>query len=70
LPETRIGFDRFHIVKLLDGKLSELRCQLDRQATDDLRKEVLKGTRWLLLKHPDNLDLKRNKQPAFRRPSS
>jgi len=41
-------------VKLLNEKLSELRRQLYRQATDDLHKQVLKGTRWLLLKDPDN----------------
>src|SRR4029077_4735124 len=62
LPDTRIVFDRFHIVKLLNDKLSELRRQLYRQATDDLDKQVLKGTRWLLLKHPENLDLKRNER--------
>lgn len=62
LPEARIVFDRFHIVKLLNEKLSELRRQLYRQATDDLQKKVLKGTRWLLLKHPDNLDLQRNER--------
>lgn len=62
LPDAQIVFDRFHIVKLLNEKLSDLRRQLYRQATDDLHKEVLKGTRWLLLKHPDNLDLKRNER--------
>lgn len=62
LPDAQIVFDRFHIVKLLNEKLSELRRQLHRQATDDLHKDVLKGTRWLLLKHPENLDLKRNER--------
>lgn len=62
LPQTRIVFDHFHIVKRLNDKLSELRRQLYRQATDDLHRQVLKGTRWLLLKHPDNLDLQRNER--------
>jgi transposase len=62
LPAAKLVFDRFHIVKLLNEKLSELRRQLYRQATDDLDKQVLKGTRWLLLKHPENLDLKRNER--------
>lgn len=60
LPDAAIVFDWFHVVKLLNDKLSELRRQLFREATDQLHKEVLKGTRWLLLKRPENLDETRN----------
>lgn len=56
LPEAVIVFDRFHVVKLLNEKLTDLRRELFRQATDDLHKQVLKGTRWLLLKNAENLD--------------
>lgn len=56
LPQATIVFDRFHVVKLLNKKLTQLRRQLYRQATTDLKKKVLKGTRWLLLKNPENLD--------------
>ena len=56
LPEAAVVFDWFHIVKLLNDKLSELRRQLYREANDRLHKDVLKGTRWLLLKRPENLD--------------
>jgi len=56
LPKATIVFDRFHVVKLLNQKLTLLRRQLYRQATTDLKKQVLKGTRWLLLKNPENLD--------------
>ena len=56
LPQATVVFDRFHVVKLLNQKLTQLRRELYRQATDDLRKQVLKGTRWLLLKNPENLD--------------
>lgn len=56
LPKATVVFDRFHVVKLLNDKLSQLRRQLYRQATDDLKKKVLKGTRWLLLKNSDHLD--------------
>jgi len=59
LPEATIVFDRFHVVKLLNEKLTQLRRELYRQATTDLQKEVLKGTRWLLLKNPENLDPKK-----------
>ena len=56
LPQATVVFDRFHVVKLLNKKLTQLRRQLYRQATTDLKKKVLKGTRWLLLKNPENLD--------------
>jgi len=56
LPQAAIVFDWFHIVKLLNDKLSQLRRDLQREATDKLHKQVLKGTRWLLLKRPENLD--------------
>jgi transposase len=56
LPKAVIVFDRFHVVKLFNDKLSELRRALYREATDVQHKEVLKGTRWLLLKNAANLD--------------
>ena len=55
LPEATIVFDHFHVIKLFNDKLSDLRRDLYREATDQLHKDVLKGTRWLLLKNPDNL---------------
>ena len=55
LPEAAIVFDHFHVIKLFNEKLSDLRRELYREATDQLHKDVLKGTRWLLLKNPDNL---------------
>lgn len=63
LPKASLVFDRFHVMKLFNDKLSDLRRELHREATDGLHKEVLKGTRWLLLKRPENLDPKRN-EPA------
>jgi len=60
LPEAMIVFDRFHMMKLLNDKLSDLRRELYREATDMLQKNVLKGIRWLLLKRPENLDPKRD----------
>jgi transposase len=56
LPEAAIVFDHFHVIKLFNEKLSDLRRDLYREATDQLHKDVLKGTRWLLLKNPDNLN--------------
>jgi len=60
LPKAAIVFDHFHIVKLFNEKLSDLRRELYREAKDLLHKDVLKGTRWLLLKNPENLDASAN----------
>jgi transposase len=56
LPGAKIVFDRFHVMKLYNEKLSDLRRALHREATDVMQKEVLKGTRWLLLKAAEDLD--------------
>ena len=56
LPRAVLVNDRFHVIKLYNEMLTELRRELYREATDQLEKDVLKGTRWLLLKRMDNLD--------------
>jgi transposase len=55
-------FDHFHVVKLFNEKLSDFRRELYHEATTQMDKDVLKGTRWLLLKNPENLDPKRNER--------
>ena len=60
LPEAAIVCDRFHVVKLLNDKLTDLRRELYRTTKDVLQRDVLKGIRWLLLKRPRNLDKDRN----------
>jgi transposase len=55
LPDAAIVFDRFHIMKMYNDKLSGLRRKLQREAENPLQMEVLKGTRWLLLKNRENL---------------
>lgn len=56
LPEAALVFDHFHVIKLYNDKLSDLRRKLYHEATNLLQKQVIKGTRWLLLKNPENLD--------------
>jgi transposase len=56
LRKAVIVFDHFHVVKLFNEKLSDLRRALYREATEVQHKAVLKGTRWLLLKNAENLD--------------
>jgi transposase len=60
LPNATLVFDRFHVIKLYNEKLSELRRDLHRQLEDTMEKSVLKGIRWLLLKRPEHLDPTRN----------
>jgi transposase len=60
LSKAVIVFDHFHVIKLFNEKLSDLRRELYREATEKLHKDVLKGTRWLLLKNPENLDATRD----------
>jgi len=66
LPEATLVFDRFHVIKLYNAKLSDLRRELYRTATEGLEKKVLKGSRWLLLKRPENLDASRNEPERLR----
>lgn len=60
LPEARLVFDRFHVVKLFNEKLTQLRRDLYREADSLLGKQVLKGIRWLLLMNPENLNSSKN----------
>jgi len=56
LPDATLIFDRFHVIKLYNDKLSDLRRAMYRDLTDTLQRKAIKGTRWLLLKRPDQLD--------------
>jgi len=62
LPKATIVFDHFHVIKLFNDKLSDLRRDLYREAKENLHKEVLKGTRWLLLKNPENLNAEKKEK--------
>ena len=54
LPDANLVLDHFHLVKWFNEKLSLLRRQLYHQAIQT-EKAVLKGSRWLLLRAPENL---------------
>ena len=58
LPHAVHVFDHFHLIKLFNDGLSDLRRKLYHEA-ELMHRNVLKGTRWLLLKNPENLDPKR-----------
>jgi transposase len=56
LPGVVHVFDHFHVIKLFNDKLTALRRALFHQASSATEQRILKGTRWLLLKNPENLD--------------
>lgn len=56
LPLAKIVFDRFHVMKLYNDKLSDLRREVQREAETRLKRDVLKGIRWLLLRNEENLN--------------
>src|SRR5487761_1952090 len=55
LPEAAIVFDRFHITKLVNEKLDDLRREMVREATG-LMKQTVKGVRYLLLMRRENVE--------------
>lgn len=57
LPQVVHVFDHFHLIKLYNDGLSDLRRKLYHEA-ERMQRHVLKGSRWLLLKNPENLDSK------------
>ena len=61
LPQAQIVADRFHVVKQLNHQLNLLRRKLQREAVGVLA-EILKGSRWLLLKNRANLTPKQEKK--------
>ena len=63
LPKAIHVFDHFHVVKLFNDRLSGFRRELQREIEGPLGKKVLKGTRWLILKNPENLRDEKGKGP-------
>jgi len=54
LPNAKIVFDHFHIAKLANEALNEVRRALVREATDKEAKACIKGTMWPILHRMDN----------------
>jgi transposase len=67
LPRATLVYDHFHVIKLYNEKLSDLRRELYRETKDADMKALLKGTRWLLLKNRENLDGTRNEPQRLER---
>jgi len=54
LPDASLVFDKFHVIKLMNERLDDLRRQMVREAEGPLKLRI-KGTRFLLLRNPENL---------------
>ena len=54
-PQAIIAFDPFHVVKLANDAVHELRRAEARMHKGTAYADALKGTRWALLKAPENL---------------
>lgn len=58
LPQAKITFDKFHVLKLLGDAISRVRGQ-------EMRKDkAIKGSRYCLLKNPENLIAKQRESLA------
>lgn len=67
LPQADLVLDHFHLVKWFNDKLTKLRRDIYKEVSA-IDKEILKGSRWLLVKAPENLKSHndRNKDERFR----
>jgi len=54
-PPVRITIDRFHVMKNFQECLNQARRQIQRELPQEAAK-ALKGTRWLWLTNPENLE--------------
>jgi transposase len=54
-PHAQLVFDRFHVQRLAQDALDELRRAEVRSLEEDGERHALKHTRWVLLKNPWNL---------------
>lgn len=61
-PHAIITFDRFHVIKLMNERLDDLRRELVRNAQNEEEGRLIKGTRWLLLRRAENLDFEGHEQ--------
>jgi transposase len=62
LPKAVHVFDRFHVMKLFNEQLADLRREVQRSVEQVEHRKLLKGTLWLLLKNPENLDPKKRER--------
>ena len=60
LSRAKIVVDRFHVMKQLNWRMTQLRGRIQHDSNDDM-KAILKGSRWILVKNRCNLSSKEEK---------
>lgn len=55
LPNVSLVIDHFHVVKLMNEKIDQLRRQPMYVEKDVHKRKIIKGTKWLLLKNGRNV---------------
>ncbi|BBO89369.1 ISL3 family transposase [Desulfosarcina ovata] len=57
LPHAKVVVDRFHVMKQLNHRLTQLRTRFQRQCDPETQK-ILKGSRWLIVRNRSELSTK------------
>ena len=55
LPEAQLVFDHFHVKKIINDKVDNLRRSLYHSKLYEEQRDVIKGIRWLLLKNGEDI---------------
>ncbi len=61
LPRAKVVVDRFHVMKQLNQRLTQLRTRYQRQCDTETR-EILKGSRWIIVRNRSELSEKQSDQ--------
>jgi len=54
LPHAKVVVDRFHVMKQLNTRLSQLRTKYQKESTPEMG-QILKGSRWILVRNRSEL---------------
>ena len=61
LPHAKVVVDRFHVMKQLNTRLTQLRTKYQKEITPDMQK-LLKGSRWILVRNRAELSTQQTAQ--------
>lgn len=61
LPRAKVVVDRFHVMKQLNTRLTQLRTKYQKQC-DPEKQKILKGSRWIIVRNRSELSRKQSDQ--------
>lgn len=67
LPNASLVVDHFHVIKLFNTTLDEIRRDLFRMEKDLNKRSVIKGLRWLLLRNTESLTDERDEKSRLQK---